>query len=85
MDGRCIHPDDPRDARTRIAVAVTKNRAKEERILCTGQIGTAANDQLELPFQNQAEFLSLMLDGGIAPGLGRDDVNIGLEQNGLRN
>src|SRR5690242_16212752 len=83
MDGRRIHPPDPRDPRTWIAVAVTKNRAKEERILCTGKVGTAANDQLELPFQNQAELLPLMLDGVFAAALGRDSVDIGFQQNAL--
>jgi hypothetical protein len=59
---------------------MTKNRAKEERILCTGEIGTAADGQLELPFQHEAEFLALVLDGVLTTTLWLDYVDIGLEK-----
>src|SRR5262249_2188603 len=75
-----IYPDDARHPRTRVSVAMTKNRAKEERILCTGEIGTATDGQLELAFQYQAEFLALMLDGVLTTTLWLDDVDIGLEK-----
>jgi hypothetical protein len=59
---------------------MTKNRAKEERILCTGEVGTATDSQLELAFQHQAEFFALVLDWVLATALWLDDVDIGLKK-----
>jgi hypothetical protein len=62
---------------------MTKNRAKEERILCTGDVLATADNQLQLPLQYQTEFFALVLDGVLTAAMRLDDMDIGLQKHAL--
>jgi hypothetical protein len=62
---------------------MTKNGAKEERILCTGEVAPATDNQLQLTLQYQTKFFALVLDGILAAASRLDDVDIGLQKYAL--
>lgn len=83
MDWRRVHPDHACHSWTWIAVTMTKNRAEEERILCTGKVAPATDNQLQLTFQYQAKFFALMLDRIVTAASRLDNVDIGFQKHAL--
>src|SRR5438552_18822930 len=83
MHRRRVDPDHSRHARTRIAITMTKNRAEEERILCTSEVGATADCQLELALEHQPELFALMLDRVLTAPVRLDDADIRLQQHAV--